>query len=136
VRSDWLRGQPVCGEQSVSKYRHAVQGKFTARDEYCLSDGLGSQEKRGTLRLIANQFGVFLTVNQSLKHHQNLALSSLKFIILVTANSQYDSIGPLIPQVKVALTKLASGNVRGFLNSVVVDDSINYLINSLSASEL
>lgn len=29
MRSDWLRGQPICG----GKCRHAVQGKFTARDE-------------------------------------------------------------------------------------------------------
>jgi hypothetical protein len=56
--------------------------------------------------LVANEFGVFLTVDQ-----QNLALSSLKFIILVAANNQYDSLDPLIPQVKVALTKLALEDV-------------------------
>jgi hypothetical protein len=60
--------------------------------------------------LVANEFRVFLAVNQSLQHQQNLALRSLKFIILVAANSQYDSIGPLIPQI-AALTKLGPGDV-------------------------
>ena len=89
------------------------------------------------LKLVANEFEVSLIVDQSLRHPQNLVLSSLKLIIFVAANRQYDSIGPLILQIKVALTKTSiRGRNRGFLNSVVVDGSINYLINSLSVSEL
>jgi len=103
VRSDWLRGQPICGGQSVSKYRHVVQGKFTELDEYCLSDGLDDQEKRGTPKVGSERIWVFPTVDQNLRHQQNLALSSLKLIILVAANNQYDSLAPLVPQGKVAL---------------------------------
>jgi hypothetical protein len=63
------------------------------------------------LQLVASEFEVFLTVDQNLRHQQNLASSSLKFIVLIAANNQYDSLAPLIPQVKVALTKLAPGDV-------------------------
>jgi uncharacterized membrane protein (Fun14 family) len=67
--------------------------------------GWAAKKNGEILKLVANEFGVFLTVNQSLKHQQNLALSSLKFIILVAANNQYDSLAPLVPQGKVALKK-------------------------------
>lgn len=63
------------------------------------------------LKLVANEFEVFLTVDQNLQHQQNLASSSLRFIVLIAASNQYDSLAPLIPQVKVALTKLAPGDV-------------------------
>jgi hypothetical protein len=58
-----------------------------------------------------NEFEVFPTGDQSLRHQQDLASSSLKFVILVAANNQYDSLALLIPQVKVALKKLAHGDV-------------------------
>lgn len=63
------------------------------------------------LKLVANEFEVFLTVDQNLQHQQNLASSPLGFIVLIAANNQYDSLAPLIPQVKAALTKLAPGDV-------------------------
>jgi hypothetical protein len=61
------------------------------------------------LKLVESDFEVFLTVDRNLRHQQNLASSSLKFIVLVAANNQYDSLAPLIPQVKAALTKLGPG---------------------------
>ncbi|MGB9177912.1 MAG: hypothetical protein WCB68_01600 [Pyrinomonadaceae bacterium] len=63
------------------------------------------------LKLVANEFEVFLTVDQNLQHQQNLASSPLRFIVLIAASNQYDSLAPLIPQVKAALTKLAPGDV-------------------------
>lgn len=59
------------------------------------------------LKLVANEFEVFLTVDQNLQHQQNLASSPLRFIVLIAASNQYESLAPLIPQVKVALTKIA-----------------------------
>lgn len=63
------------------------------------------------LKLVANEFEVFLTVDQNLQHQQNLASSPLRFIVLIAASNQYESLAPLIPQVKAALTKLAPGDV-------------------------
>ena len=70
-----------------------------------------SAKKNGELlRLVESEFEVFLTVDQNLRHQQNLASYSLKFIILVASNNRYDSLAPLLPQVKEALTKLAPGD--------------------------
>lgn len=69
-------------------------------------------KKNGELsRLVESDFEVFLTVDQNLRNQQNLASSSLKFIVLVAANNQYDSLAAIIPQVKAALTKLGPGVV-------------------------
>ena len=73
--------------------------------------GWAAKKNGELLQLVASEFEVFLTVDQNLRHQQNLASSSLRFIVLVAANNQYDSLAPLIPQVKVALTKLAPGDV-------------------------
>lgn len=69
-------------------------------------------EKNGELlKLVESDFEVFLTVDQNLRHQQNVATSSLKFIVLVAGNNQYASLGPLIPQVKAALAIIAPGEV-------------------------
>lgn len=73
--------------------------------------GWAAKKNGELLKLVESDFEVFLTVDRNLRHQQNLASSSLKFIVLVTANNQYDSLAPLIPQVKAALTKLAPGDV-------------------------
>lgn len=63
------------------------------------------------LKLVENEFEVFLTVDQNLRHQQNLTSSPLRFVILVAAGNQYDSLAPLMPQVEDALTKLAPGDL-------------------------
>ena len=73
--------------------------------------GWGAKKNGELLKLVANEFEVFLTVDQNLRHQQNLTSSSLKFVILVAANNQYDSLAQLIPLIKAALTKLAAGDV-------------------------
>lgn len=73
--------------------------------------GWAAKKNGELLKLVESDFEVFLTVDQNLRHQQNLASISLKFIVLVAANNQYDSLATLIPQVKAALTKLAPGDV-------------------------
>lgn len=63
------------------------------------------------LKLVENEFEVFLTVDQNLRHQQNLTSSQLGFVVLVAASNQYESLAPLIPQVRGALTKLGPGDV-------------------------
>lgn len=63
------------------------------------------------LKLVENEFEVFLTVDQNLRHQQNLTSSSLRFVVLVAAGNQYDSLAPLMTQVEDALTKLAPGDL-------------------------
>jgi hypothetical protein len=73
--------------------------------------GWAAKRNGELLKLVESDFEVFLTVDRNLRYQQNLASVSLKFIILVAASNQYDSLAPLVPQVEEALTKLAPGDV-------------------------
>ncbi len=73
--------------------------------------GWAAKKNGELLKLVASEFEVFLTVDQNLRHQQNLAAQPLKFIVLVAASNQYDSLAPLMPQVREALTKLVPGDV-------------------------
>lgn len=73
--------------------------------------GWAAKKNGELLKLVENEFEVFLTVDQNLRHQQNLMSSPLRFVILVAASNQYDSLAPLIPQVEDALTKLAPGDL-------------------------
>jgi predicted nuclease of predicted toxin-antitoxin system len=73
--------------------------------------GWAAKKNGELLKLVENEFEVFLTVDQNFRHQQNLTSSSLRFVVLVAASNQYDSLAQLIPQVKDALTKLAPGGV-------------------------
>jgi len=73
--------------------------------------GWAAKKNGELLKLVENEFEVFLTVDQNLRHQQNLTSSQLRFVVLVAASNQYDSLAPLIPQVRDALTKLGPGDV-------------------------
>lgn len=73
--------------------------------------GWAAKKNRELVKLVENDFDVFLTVDRNLRHQQNLESISLKFIILVAADNQYDSLVPLVPLAKAALTTLAPGAV-------------------------
>jgi hypothetical protein len=73
--------------------------------------GWAAKKNGELLKLVENDFEVFLTVDQNLRHQQNLISSPLRFVILIAASNQYDSLATLIPQVEDALTKLAPGGL-------------------------
>jgi predicted nuclease of predicted toxin-antitoxin system len=73
--------------------------------------GWAAKKNGELLKLVANDFEVFVTVDRNLQHQQNLATSPLRFVVLVAADNRYESLAPLIPQVRAALTKLAPGDV-------------------------
>jgi hypothetical protein len=73
--------------------------------------GWAAKKNGELLKLVENEFEVFLAVDQNLRHQQNLTSSQLRFVVLVAASNQYDSLAPLIPQVRSALTKLGPGDV-------------------------
>ncbi len=73
--------------------------------------GWAAKKNGELMNLVENEFEVFLTVDQNLRHQQNLISSQLRFVVLVAASNQYDSLAPLIPQVKDALAKLAPGDL-------------------------
>ena len=73
--------------------------------------GWAAKKNGELLKLVGKEFEVFLTVDQNLRHQQNLTTSSLRFVVLVAASNQYDNLAPLIPKVKDALIALAPGAV-------------------------
>jgi hypothetical protein len=73
--------------------------------------GWAAKKNGELLKLVESDFEVFLTVDRNLRYQQNVASSSLKFVVLVAADNRFDSLAPLIPQVKAALAILAPGDV-------------------------
>jgi hypothetical protein len=73
--------------------------------------GWAAMKNGELLKAVENDFEVFVTVDQNLRYQQNLASSPLRFIILIAANNQYESLAPLIPQVNSALISLEPGDV-------------------------
>jgi hypothetical protein len=68
--------------------------------------GWATKKNGERLKLVESDFEVFRTVDQNLRHQQNLAAGSLRFIVLVAGDNQDNSLAPLIPQVKTALIRL------------------------------
>ena len=73
--------------------------------------GRAAKKNGELLRLVENEFEVFITADRNLRHQQNLMSSPLRFVVLVAASNQYESLAPLIPQAEEALKKLAPGGV-------------------------
>ena len=55
------------------------------------------------LRLAAPSFDVFVTADQNLQYQQNIEKYSISFIILNVTDNNYETILPLIPQIKLIL---------------------------------
>ena len=81
--------------------------------------GWAAKKNGELLRLVEGEFEVFITVDQNLRHQQNLSSSRLVVIILVAASNQYDDLAPLIPQVKQAITDSLPGSVIELSESVI-----------------
>lgn len=64
------------------------------------------------LRVAAGAFDVMLTVDQGVKHQQNLAGLRMAVLIMVAASNDIDDLRPLIPAVLDALRTLQVGEIR------------------------
>ena len=57
------------------------------------------------------EFDVFITVDRSLRHQQNLKKYSLSVIVLFARNNDYDELRHFVPKILDALTKIAPGEL-------------------------
>jgi hypothetical protein len=73
--------------------------------------GWAAKKNGELLKLVESEFEVFIPVDRNLRHQQNLASSSLKFVVLVAPSNQYGSLAPLVPHAEEALKKLSPGDV-------------------------
>ncbi len=63
------------------------------------------------LALAAAEFDVMLTVDQNIKHQQNLSARDLRFIVLIGRDNTYPTLSPLIPEVKKTLLTIVPGEL-------------------------
>jgi hypothetical protein len=64
------------------------------------------------LRAASDAFDVMLTVDQGVKHQQNLAGLRISVVIMVAASNDIDDLRPLIPAVLKALSTMQAGEIR------------------------
>lgn len=64
------------------------------------------------LRAASGAFDVLLTVDQGVKHQQNLAGLRIAVLIMVAASNDIDDLRPLIPAVLDALRTMQVGEIR------------------------
>ena len=55
-------------------------------------------------------FEVLLTVDQSLRHQQNLASSGVAVVVMVAVSNRLADLGPLVPGVEAALRGIQPGD--------------------------
>ena len=56
-------------------------------------------------------FEVLLTVDQNLRHQQNLTASGVSVVVMVARSNRLDALLPLIPGVEAALVGIRAGDV-------------------------
>ena len=73
-----------------------------------------SGKKNGELlRSMSGQgFDVFITVDRSLRHQQNLQSAGVGVIVLVAASNRLADLVPLMPSVQAALGAVSPGDVE------------------------
>jgi hypothetical protein len=72
-----------------------------------------SGKKNGELlQLMAGQgFEALLTVDQSLRHQQNLQTAGVAVIVMIAVSNRLADLAPLTPSVQTALTSIKPGDV-------------------------
>ena len=74
--------------------------------------GWAAKKNGELLNLVEGEgFEVFFTVDQNIKHQQNLAAHALRFIVLVGGDNRYETLAPLITNVKEMLMTIAPGEI-------------------------
>ncbi len=76
--------------------------------------GMGwAGKKNGTLlsAMAAAGFEVLLTVDQNLRHQQNLAVHGVAVIVLIASSNRLGDLTPLMPTTLAALVSVQPGDV-------------------------
>ncbi len=74
--------------------------------------GLSGQKNGALLALMGAQgFEVLITVDQNLRHQQNLRAAGIAVIVWVAASNRLADLGPLMPSAQVALGSINPGDV-------------------------
>ena len=76
-----------------------------------ISAPLAEREPGALLERVRDEFDVFITMDSNIVHQQNLDGLKTCLVVLHAVNSRYETLQPLLPQIKDAISKAASGSV-------------------------
>jgi len=71
--------------------------------------GWASRSNGELLRLVQADFDVFITMDKSLENQQNLAGFDICIIVLRAVSSRYETLLPLVPEIRDAVAQAKSG---------------------------
>lgn len=63
------------------------------------------------LRRAAQEFDVFLTVDQGVEYQQNLLGLDLAIVVMVATTNDIDNLRPLMPRVRETLSSVSPGTI-------------------------
>lgn len=90
------------------RLRHELPG----HDVHTVSEMGWSGIKNGPLlRRAAQEFDVFLTVDQGVEYQQNLRGLDLAIVVMVAATNDIDNLRPLMPRVRQTLNSISPGTI-------------------------
>ena len=73
--------------------------------------GWSSKKNGELLRLLQDEFDVFLTADQNLTYQQNLSNARVAVIVLVARNNRMEALKPVMPKVQEVLKSIQPGEV-------------------------
>ena len=63
------------------------------------------------LRLAADEFDVFITIDNNLSAQQNLTKIDLAVIVLSAPNNRLETLKPLVPRIKEVIASIQTGEI-------------------------
>ena len=73
--------------------------------------GWASRSNGELLALVQDEFDVFITLDKSLEHQQSIANVRICIVVLHAVNSRYETLQPLIPQIRDAVARAKPGSI-------------------------
>ncbi len=80
--------------------------------------GWGGRSDRELLRLIPEEFDVWITMDANLRHQHNLEKIQMGVIILRAQNNRYETVKEFVPNILMALDSITSGQIVELFNEV------------------
>ncbi len=90
-----------------------LKRELAGHDVHTVPDMGWSGKKNGELLqlLVADNFEVFLTVDQNLSYQQNLRAASVAVVVLVAPSNRLADLQPLMPSVHADLATIQPGDL-------------------------
>jgi hypothetical protein len=90
-----------------------LRQELTGHDVHTVPEMGWSGKKNGELLqlMVGQGFEVLLTVDQNIRHQQNLQAAGVAVIVLVAPSNRLADLVPLMPSVQAALGSIKAGDV-------------------------